>query len=200
MFWAFVAENPWREKVTKVHSYLHRNTKPDQIQCHANENFFRCSAEQVTLGLEKRRLLLHWEVELLQPEGLQQSSGAQRGRPLRQAHGKQERLCWVAGSPGLLEEGIGGMAAGCKILLCLSSCSSSQNIFSAPHHDKVAGHHPDDYLLYAEKTWSIFFEQCNGHQVVCLLQLLAGQPPEHARLSFGINQSRSCEEDKKEQM
>lgn len=81
----------------------------------------------------------------------------------------------------------------------LVSCFSSQDVCSAPRHDKVTGHHPDDYLLYAEKTWSIFFQRCNGLQVVCLLQLLAGQPLEHARLSFGVNQLWSCEEDKKEQ-
>ena len=36
-------------------------------------------------------------------------------------HTGNEHLCWVASSPGLLEEGIGEVAAGCKTLLCLSS-------------------------------------------------------------------------------
>lgn len=44
------------------------------------------------------------------------------------------------------------------------------------------------WLLHAGKTWSIFFERCNRLQAVCLLQLLPGQPPEQASLSFGVSQ------------
>jgi len=59
-----------------------------------------CSAGQVTLGLEKPRLLLRWEAELLQLRGLQQRSRVPWGRPLRRGRRPHRKLSisaeWLA--------------------------------------------------------------------------------------------------------
>lgn len=170
MFWAFVTENLWKKNVAEVHWHLPRNKKTHLVQCHGNENFFRCLA-----GRSPRFGNSH---------GCSTGKGSfSQGLQQRSRVKKAPKALAIVGASLLSgrQEGIGGMAAGSKILLCLSllvSCFGSQHTYPAPCHDKARSCHPDDYLLHVRKTWSIFFERCDRLRAVCLLQLLFGEPPE----------------------